>query len=68
MQKTGQTICILLQSQPVTDVRSHRLGGYFDLEKLSLPAQNGPRSMETSVAGPVGLHLQHKPEKKVQKG
>lgn len=47
--------------------RSHRLGGYFNLEKFSLPAQNRPRSMKASVAGPVDLHLQNQSRKKPQK-
>lgn len=39
-------------------LRSHRLGGDFNLEKLSLSTQYRPGRMETSEAGPVGLQLE----------
>lgn len=55
----GTFPCCVLQRRA-----SHRLGGYFNLEKFSLPAQNRPGGMEASVAGPVHLPLQNTPEKK----
>lgn len=43
---------------------SHLLGGNFNLEKLGLPTQHGPRRVDPSEAGPVGLRLPSRQETK----